>query len=282
MKFIQTDNQIEIRMAGTRQALVAAIVLSIGVALAVFGLHLPNNATTRTTVSSNGTTTTVGPHAGLIMLLFGIGFGFVGLWMLLAARSRRTIIVKNGETTLTVRRLVGGQPESKSFATSTIKAVRLNSYMSGTSGAGTRESTILLVLNDNTLVDIADKGSGGFTMNGINLAGLFRRPPLTDEANRLSQFLGMPLDASDMSSVTGALNTVRDVWLSKGDPQAKLQRIEQTFTQGLPPAEATSAVSPQPNETPPSAGQPTAAAPSGTVAADRSSDGTTGPLPPAS
>lgn len=234
MKFIQTDNQIDIRMNGGNQLVMAVIFAAIGVVIAIVGMRLPNNAHSQTTVSPDGATTSAGAHAGPILLAFGSVFLIVGIVIGLLARSRRTIIIKGGDTTVSARRILGGSPESKSFPTASIKSVRLNSYMTGnntSSSGGGRQSTVSVVLTDNSIVDVAVKSGGNFSVNGINMSALISKPPLTSEATKLSQFLGVPLESTDMSSVSGMINTVRNAWES-GDPQTAPQRIEEAFTHG--------------------------------------------------
>jgi len=243
MKFIQTDTQTEIRMGASTQLIVSIIFIIVGAAISIGGLHLPNNSHGQTATAANGSTTTTSAHAGPILIGFGLVFFIVGVLTALNAKSERTLIVKGGNTTVTTRRLLGGATVSQSFPTASIKTVRLNSYISGTNTGptnGGRQSNISLVLVDNTIVDVATKAGNGFKVNGLSLSSLIGKPPLTNEANQLSQFLGVPLESADMSSIAGMINTVRNAW-ENGDSQTFQERSVVALTHGAP-----SQITPQP------------------------------------
>jgi len=212
MKFIQTDNQIQIRMSGGSQIFVGAIFTVAGLVISGIGIRLPDNSYTQTT-STTFTTTTTSPHARIFVTLFGLIFLAVGILVAVLAKNRITTIVRGGDVTLSAKRLLGGHQVEQSFPVSDVASVRLNTFMEGggPNAAPQRESTLQLVLRDNGIVDVASKGGGGFTVNGMNVSSLISRAPLLKQATAVSEFLGVPLQDTDMGSIGGIVNTAREV-----------------------------------------------------------------------
>src|SRR5206468_1707555 len=103
----------------------------------------------------------------------------------------------------------------------------------GNDNGNGRRSNLSVVLADNSIVDLASKSGGSMSLNGMNLTSLISKPPLTNEANQLSQFLGVPLESTDVSSVSGMINTARNAWQTAGnDPKASQNQILESFNHG--------------------------------------------------
>lgn len=186
MKFIQTDNQVFIRQRLGSYGLAAVFVI-VGIILVVTGL---NGAT-----SSNGT-----------FILVGAIFALAGSAVLGLTANREVTIVANGATTIAIKRLFHATEQN--FPTSTIKGIRLvTSFVRN----GQKGGTILLVMENGASLVIMEKSGGTrFTLNGIPLS-FGRKSPLQKEASQLSDFLHVPLDQNNLTSIAGITNTVQEV-----------------------------------------------------------------------
>jgi len=188
-------------MSGGSQIFVGAIFTVAGLVISGIGIRLPDNSYTQTT-STTFTTTTTSPHARIFVTLFGLIFLAVGILVAVLAKNRITTIVRGGDVTLSAKRLLGGHQVEQSFPVSDVASVRLNTFMEGggPNAAPQRESTLQLVLRDNGIVDVASKGGS-----------LISRAPLLKQATAVSEFLGVPLQDTDMGSIGGIVNTAREV-----------------------------------------------------------------------
>jgi hypothetical protein len=193
-------------------------------------------------VSNSGLSTIV---AGVIATLVGLGivgvalatkpgegilgliFLLVGAFFLFLARSTRVTLQSGGESEIRVKRVFFGAPKVESFATSDIAAVELLSGMDISQQNGSqRTSTIYLVMKNGTKFELGEKGqSGGFAVNGINLAG-FGKAPLTDQANQIASFLQVPMQGSDFSNMPEVIGKFMS-GMANGDFKGKTPRQAQ-------------------------------------------------------
>jgi hypothetical protein len=231
MKITQTDTQIELKSNGIGQFLLGVALTVVGVGVTFFLVAVP---------SDNG------KKAPAWSYLVGLAFALVGILAAISAKNRTIVGQKGGETTVRDKRLLGGSPRQQSVPTANIIAVRLYTYAQSNatdgglnSNAGTtRRSVLSLVLNNNDVIEIGSSGNSGFSFNGMNIGSLIAKAPLSKEANQVAAFLGVPLQADDASSITGALKSVKEAFGQGQAPQAP---------------QATSSSSPQPQPAPPAA-----------------------------
>ena len=161
----------------------------------------------------------VGIAAGIVIIvtgkmaqtpaLFGAVFIVAGIISGLVPRGQRTTIVKGGEITIMSRALIGGS-KMRSFQTNSIVGLLLDAYTSRMvdgQAEASRRSTLYALFADHTVEDIAHEGESKLTVNGINISSIFGRPPLTKEAEQLSQFLGVELIQNDSTSIPNAINS---------------------------------------------------------------------------
>jgi hypothetical protein len=244
MKVTQTADQIELDSSGFGQLLLGVILIIAGVLVAIF-MH--------------GSTGDDGKQAPIWVTLIGVGIAIGGLLSIIFARNRSVVVQRGGNATVRTKRLIGGGTQEQSVPAASIVAVRLSTYLQNTGSdnntvgndpANSRRSVLYLVLNNNDLVQVGSSGSSnGFSMNGLNIGGLISKAPLSKEAGQLSEFLGVPLQADDTSSIAGAVRSLKSA-----------------FQQGQAPAQPAQPVQPAqpPAQTPPlnpGAPQPAAAAP---------------------
>jgi hypothetical protein len=250
MKITQTDNQIVIKQGGVTQLIggITFIVIGIGLAIAIGGGLVK---------SSNG------QKPSPLIALFGVVFAVIGVLVFLTAKNRTIVIEKGGNTTVDAKKLIGGKDVNQSFPTTSIIAVRLNTYMDSTSSTGMnnsgvsfgnnnnsqRRSTLSLLLNNNDMVELGSSGSSGsgLNINGMNVGSLISKAPLSKEAGQISTFLGVPLQADDNSSIAGAIHSAVDMFkqAKNGQPTSFNQNAPTSAQPSLTPTQ-----SPQPAQTP--------------------------------
>jgi hypothetical protein len=263
MKVIQTDNQIELKSSGLGQALFGAILLVVGIVMAV-ALH--------------GSTGDGGKPTPIWVTLMGVAFAIIGILVAVFAKNRSVLIQKGANTTVTAKRLLGGSPQQQSVPTANIVAVRLSTYIDNAGNTGSmnraggissgdpnnsRRSVLSLILNNNDIIEAGSSGSNsGFSVNGLNISSLIMKAPLSKEANQVASFLGVPLQADDTSSIAGAVQSVKTTFQhdSPAMPTAT-PAVTAPGTAAAPPAQASSFA-----PTAPTPAAPTPAAPSTTPA----------------
>lgn len=223
---IQTisNDELQIKTSGATAILLGVIFLVVGVVVAVL-VH-----------SSSGKSS----GNPLIGMAFGGVFAVVGLLLVLFASSERIVLRRGGTSTVEKKRLLGGKTVSQNFDTVTVQAVHL---MTGFSAAnvnpagggfynnmnGNRQSRLELLLNDGSVVHIADQTGSSSTINGINVTNLITKAPLSKEANQIADFLGVPLQNEDITNPMGA---IKQVGQAVGESFAAAQNHQQTpFTQ---------------------------------------------------
>jgi hypothetical protein len=194
-----------------------------------------------------------GKKAPIWMALIGLVFVVGGLIALFKANSRTTTIEKGADTTVQSKGLFGGSAQ-QSFPTANVTAVRLSTSLAANnannSNSGSQRNSVLqLVLNDNSLVDLGSAGGGSFTFNGMNVGSLITKAPLSKEADQLSAFLNVPLQANDSSTIAGAVQSLKSVL----QPDAQNPAAPPTQTPPTPftPTPQVTQVPPAPAAPPP-------------------------------
>lgn len=202
MKIINTNNQLEIKQSGMMQVIIGFVVIVVGVGLLIFSI----------TSGKPGQPFPIAPLAigAVAVIIGGLIVGF--------AKNRHFILRLGGDTTVESKRIIGGSQTAQSFPTTTIVGVRLyttasqttdstfnNSSNTPLSVSNNRKSVLSLLLSNNDVVEI---GSASGTSGGIG--AVISHAPLSKEANEIANFLGLPLDAQDSSSLIGAVNTIKD------------------------------------------------------------------------
>lgn len=245
MKITQTNDQIEIKSGGAGQIIIGGLFIAAGIAAVIAVL-----------IGAFGKDTP--PWIALIGLVFAV-FGGIALK---TAQNRVITIQQGGDTTVNSKRLIGGKTAQQSFPTSSIVAVRLDTYMDSTgntnmnnntsgSPSSSRRSELALLLNNNDLIQIGSaSGNSGFSVNGMNLSSLIQKAPLSKEANQISTFLNVPLQADDNSSIAGAVQSVVKAFRHETNTESPQQPV--SFNPGnlANPAPSPSP-SPPPLTTPP-------------------------------
>lgn len=235
MKVIQTDNQIEIKSSGIGQLITSIIISLVGIGLTIFVFAGPPDDK--------------GNKMPIWMAGIGLAFVAVGIGFLLFSKNRSTVIQKDGTTTITAKRILGGQTQNTSFPTSNITSVRLSTYADNTANSGMQRRSVLeLVLNNNDIIDIGSSSSRGVSFNGMNVGSLIMKAPLSKEANQIASFLGVPLDANDASSIAGAVKSVTSAFQSTkpSSPQQPTEFNPESQNANPQPTPPVPPVQPQP------------------------------------
>lgn len=218
MKVITSGDQLELRSSGLGQFLGGILMVAVGIVVTVLLL---------------GTTSSNGKKAPVWSVIIGVVFVIFGVVMVIFAKNRSVVMRKGGDTTVRLKRVFGGTPQQQSVPTASIVAVRLSTFMqnSGTTAGGvgvssagnpqnSRRSVLSLVLNNNDLIEVgASSGTlGGLNVNGMNVTSLISKAPLSKEANEAANFLGVPLQADDTSSIAGAVRSLKNAFEGQGQP----------------------------------------------------------------
>jgi hypothetical protein len=240
MKIVTSDNQLEITESGLGQVIVGVIFMVLGVGTAVVPLII--KAANR----GNQFNPLLTLGIGAILLVVG------GLIMAFA-QNRHFVFQLGANTTIESKRMFGGKQDVQSFPTASIVAVRLltsethdQSSQFGQSdnsnaSSPTRRSVLSVVLNNNDIVTVAQKSSA--VSGGIG--SIISHAPLTKEATKLAEFLKLPLDAEDASSLISVVKMIKEATQVISAPVAQ--------NPSVPPA--------QPPVPPPTAGTPSFAQP---------------------
>lgn len=202
MKLQQTGDQIELKSNGIGQLLVGLVFVAAGIGVTVL---------IATSTSTNG------KKAPIWVTAFGLLFVAIGAGVMFMAQNRRVVIQRGGNVTVTGKRLLGGSPQQQSVPVANVLAVRLTTsadYSSAGDGDTTnqRRSVLSLVLNNNDLIEIGSARSHGISINGINVSNLITKAPLSKEANQLATFLNVPIQASDTSTIAGAVQSIKSAF----------------------------------------------------------------------
>lgn len=193
MKIIQTNNQLEITQKGIGQLIFGVIPIIIALALIIYTL-----------INTKPGTAVQWP-----LFAFGLIFLIAGVLTIFFAKNNHFVFQKDGQTSIESKRIVGGKTLHDSFPTSSIVAVRLITSMSSNGNSNgrssnTRTSALSILLNNNSVVQVASKsGSSG-------VLSLVLKAPLINESNQLADFLGLPLEAEDTSTIAGTIKVIRD------------------------------------------------------------------------
>lgn len=197
--------------------------------------------------------------------LFGLVFVASGFFLLASASKRTIVFQKDGNTTVTDKRILFGAPKIQTFPTSSISRVSLESHteyqnrsVNDTAGNFNRTvaepvlvGTLSIVLNDGSsiAIDTASRnqsmGGGGFTFNGIPIGGIIStiksftgKPPLTKEAEKLAGFLGVPFNSEGSTG-----NIIGDIQQAFSGQSTAPQTFTGSTSQAQTP---TSTISPSP------------------------------------
>lgn len=227
MKITQSNDQLIINEAGRGQLIGGILLIIVGIVLAI--------------VLGAGLLHTNGNKPPAWSAVFGLVFLVVGALLMRTAQNAVYTLQKGGNTVVDTRRLIGGKSAEQSFPTASIVAVRLETYfdyngvnnnmnnnmnnnwnnnmgMNNMNGQMQRRSTLSLLLNNNDLVQIGTKSSGGgVSVNGVGMNGIFSKAPLSNEANQIATFLGVPLQANDETSLAGGVQAVTNMFKQRNE-----------------------------------------------------------------
>ncbi|HEX5797726.1 MAG TPA: hypothetical protein VFX79_00065 [Candidatus Saccharimonadales bacterium] len=199
MKIQTSGEQMQIKTGGITQLVMGIIFSLVGIFIVVLPFL--------------GAEDSNGNKMPMWLGLVGLVFFAIGVFLFLSAKSKMIKLVKNGQSNITTKKLLGGGTHTQDFQTSAIVAVNLstrNEYVNtGTSTNNSRStmqrrSDLHLILNDNSTIEItSSSGQSGFSLNGINMTSLVRKAPLSKEAEQIAGFLGVPVKYEDSSSLQG-------------------------------------------------------------------------------
>lgn len=243
--------------------------------------------------------TLVGLVATIILLgntqkwvaLISLAFVAAGLFVIASASKRTVIFQKEGNTTITDKRILFGAPKVQTFPTNTISRVSIESHteyrrrsVDNTDSSFDRTvsepilvGTLSLVLSDGSTIaiDTASRNQsmsgGSFSINGIPIGGIISavksfsgKAPLANEAEKLAGFLGIPFASqgptgSIIGDITQALSGQGTTTQTTTDPAPMPQP---TGFSPTPPAPVQTQAIPTPLPTQPIAQAQTPAFPS--------------------
>lgn len=254
MKISQTNNQLEIKNSGLGSIILGVVFVVVGIIMTIVML-------------SGSATDENGESAPAWAVLFGVVFAVVGCLVAWFAKSKKTVLQQGANTTVSAKRVLSGKTSEQTFPTANITAVQLHTYINNTgndTSNRSRRSTLSLLLNNNDVVELGSANSNGISLNGMNISNLIRKAPLSKEANQIASFLGVPLQNSDVSSITGAVQSIKQGFggnnpgqqtpttVSQNQAPNPTQPAQPTQPQGQPQPNPQ----PQPGPTPPSPPQP--------------------------
>lgn len=214
MKITQTESTIEIKQSGLGQIIAGGITVLIGVAVVIVFLS--------GMVSNVEAPGWVAPLIGVVMIVFGIFF-------ILMSRDKTIIIEKAGQVIVRTKKLIGGSANQATVPTADVVAVRLSTYIDNTGSTqnrnhgrsdGSKRSTLSLILKNNDTIELGTSTTmvGGSRVNGVDVANLIMKAPLSKEAEQVATFLGVPLQADDTSSLVGAVQSIKNAVLQDNGP----------------------------------------------------------------
>lgn len=186
-----------------------------------------------------------GENTPMWLALIGVGLVGIGILMVVTARDKVTTIEKGGQLTIQAKKIIGGATTQTTVPTADIVAVRLSTYIdrtgSGSTGSGKpgsqKRSTLYLVLKNNDTVELGTSTAAmsSFGVNGVDVTNLISKAPLSKEADQVATFLGIPLQADDTSSVTGAIKAVKDALLGEEEAPSTPGAVEAANSQTAAP-----------------------------------------------
>jgi hypothetical protein len=188
----------------------------------------------------------IGPIIGLVIAVSGVISAFL-------AGNHDAVLIKGGTSTVTFKHILFGKAKSVSFETTRVQSVFLmtqytnnaNNNVNNQGQSLQKSSQLLLMLDDNSLIQIASSiSSSSSSVNGLNVANLVTRAPLSKQANQIAQFLGVPLQSS------GGIPSVGQVFHDIEEVVHKPVEQSQSIVEQPSTASQIPAISPTPNEQP--------------------------------
>ncbi len=149
--------------------------------------------------------------------LIGVFAAASGVIALVLASNKQIVIRKNSDSTVRQTRLISKQVKQRSFDARQASMVELEvQQRTETDGKGKKDKSIdsvirLILLNDDKVeLDRSsfNGGSKGSQLNGVELTSF---SPMKSEAQAIADFLGIPLQVNDLSSLAGAVETFKGI-----------------------------------------------------------------------
>jgi len=239
MKINQTETQLELKTSGLIQIIASIILIVVGIAVSIsvlIGVFKDADGKSLPIYWS---------LVGLVMLLAG---GFASY----SSKNRQIILKKDGTSTVSTKRIIGGKTQETTFETSRVVAINLSTHFtmnstdsnSNSNSSSQRRSELSLVLDDNSLISVASSGgsNGGFS---FSMSNLIMKAPLSKEANQIATYLGVPLQSSGMSDPVSDIKSMVDAFHQPVDqpqpftgqpiqPTSQMQSPENTTDIGQP------------------------------------------------
>lgn len=159
-----------------------------------------------------------------IAALIGVFAAASGVIALVLASNKQIVIRKNSDSTVRQTRLISKQVKQRSFDARQASMVELEvQQRTETDGKGKKDKSIdsvirLILLNDDKVeLDRSsfNGGSKGSQLNGVELASF---SPMKSEAQAIADFLDIPLQINDLSTLAGAVDTfkgLKDEYINK-------------------------------------------------------------------
>ena len=156
--------------------------------------------------------------------LIGVFATVAGVIALMLASNKQIIIRKNSESTVRQTRLISKQVKQRSFDARQASMVELEvQQRTETDGKGKKDKSIdsvirLILLNDDKVELDRSSFNGcskGSQLNGVELASF---SPMKSEAQAIADFLDIPLQINDLSTLAGAVDTfkgLKDEYINK-------------------------------------------------------------------
>ena len=150
-----------------------------------------------------------------IAALIGVFAAASGVIALVLASNKQIVIRKNSDSTVRQTRLISKQVKQRSFDARQASMVELEvQQRTETDGKGKKDKSIdsvirLILLNDDKVeLDRSsfNGGSKGSQLNGVELASF---SPMKSEAQAIADFLDIPLQINDLSTLAGAVDTFK-------------------------------------------------------------------------
>ncbi|MEI6480859.1 MAG: hypothetical protein WCO19_01000 [Candidatus Saccharibacteria bacterium] len=202
MKITQTETQLQLVDSG-----ITNLVVSIG--MVIGGLLFSVAILTGSLKSSDGKATPVW-LAGISLLVSALG-----VFIALKAQKKTIILNKSGPSSITTKKLLGGEVSNTALDIQNVKAIELRvTATQNVDSDGRRrsqmQSFVSMRLQDNSLIDLASTTkSGSIALSfGTFSSNNFQKAPLSKEAKQVSDFLGVPLNVADGNDPQQLVNTV--------------------------------------------------------------------------
>lgn len=180
--------------------------------------------------------------------LIGVFATVAGVIALALASNKQIVIRKNSESTVKQTRLISKQVKQRSFDARQASMVELEVRQSTkTDGKGKKERSIdsvirLILLNDDKIeLDRSSFNSSnkGSQLNGVELTSF---SPMKSEAQAIADFLDIPLQINDLSTLAGAVDTFKGFKENYLDSKGRKIETESIPTEStVPPKTQTAA-----------------------------------------